>query len=166
MVNATQPIPTITQLGNILFSSPAASYQWQLNTVDIPGATNQVYEVLQTGYYTVMVSDANGCENSATLYVEITGIENLFSDQSISVFPNPAYDAFTLLLNSTTEENREAKIEVLNLLGQIIFSENGKVENGKLFREIQLNDAAEGMYLVKVTIDDHMYTVQINKESH
>src|SRR4030095_7707312 len=39
IVNATPPFPIITQTGNVLTSSPAAAYQWQLNSVDIPGAT-------------------------------------------------------------------------------------------------------------------------------
>jgi len=37
-----------------------AVYQWQFNSVDIPGATNQSYNVLQTGLYTVEVFDEHG----------------------------------------------------------------------------------------------------------
>src|SRR5206468_2307082 len=53
-VFSTPPFPTITQASYTLTSSPANSYQWQFNSVDIPGATNQSYDVLQTGYYTVV----------------------------------------------------------------------------------------------------------------
>jgi hypothetical protein len=79
-VYATPPIPVITQNGYTLTSSPAVTYQWQYNNVDIPGATNQSYTITQTGYYTVVISDSGGCVNSFTLYVEITGIEN-FTDR-------------------------------------------------------------------------------------
>src|SRR6185295_14373225 len=70
-VYSTPPFPTITQNGFILTSSAANSYQWQLNATDISGATNQSYEVLQSGYYTIVVGDSNSCKNSATLYVLI-----------------------------------------------------------------------------------------------
>jgi hypothetical protein len=82
--------PIITQNGYVLTSSPSLYYQWQLNGINIPGATNQSYEVLQTGYYTVIISDEGNCVSSATVYVEITGIEDLISGQSILVTPNPA----------------------------------------------------------------------------
>jgi len=34
--------------------------------------------------------------------------------------------------------------------------------NGKLQQEIQLSDRADGVYLVKVIIGDHIYTSRIN----
>src|SRR6185295_11760888 len=37
--------PLISQTGNTLTSTPATTYQWQLNSVDIPGATNQSYTI-------------------------------------------------------------------------------------------------------------------------
>jgi gliding motility-associated-like protein len=59
----TEIIPTITGSGGAstlcpgstldLSSSAADSYQWALNGVDIPGATNQVYTATQEGTYSV-----------------------------------------------------------------------------------------------------------------
>src|SRR5207342_1238576 len=96
-VYPTPAIPTITQNGYTLTSSPAEFYQWQLDATDIPGATNQSYDVLQTGFYTVVVSDSNSCKNSTTLYVEITGIDEV-NDGGVSVYPNPSSGSFTVEL--------------------------------------------------------------------
>src|SRR6185295_14487631 len=88
-VYPTPPFPTITQVDYTLTSSPANSYQWQFNSYNIPGATNQSYTVLQTGFYTVMVGDSNGCVNSATTYVLISGVDEV-DNAGISIYPNPS----------------------------------------------------------------------------
>jgi PKD repeat protein len=48
-VYSTPPFPTVTQNGYTLTSSPANSYQWQLNSIEIPGATDQSYTVCKQG---------------------------------------------------------------------------------------------------------------------
>src|SRR6185436_15567486 len=88
-VYPTPPFPVITQVGYTLTSSSASSYQWQLNSADIPGATNQSHTVLQSGYYTVIVSDSNGCVNSASIKVIISGIDDM-SDAYVLIYPNPS----------------------------------------------------------------------------
>jgi hypothetical protein len=92
----TPPFPTITQSGNILTSSPATSYQWQFNSIDIAAATNQAYTATQTGYYTVVITDSNGCKNLATVYVTITGMEELLASMHLSIYPNPSNGIFTV----------------------------------------------------------------------
>ncbi len=66
-VIATPAIPSITQSGYTLTTDPAFAYQWQFNSVDIPGATNQSYAITQTGFYSVVVSNQQGCVSSSTL---------------------------------------------------------------------------------------------------
>ena len=81
----------------------------------------------------------------------------------LSLFPNPTNGALTIKIALTNEEDVEAKIEVLNLLGQIIISEKETLDEGKLQKEIQLRDAAAvGMYMVKVTMGNQVYTSQFN----
>ncbi len=149
-VNPTPPFPTITQAGYTLTSSVSTSYQWQLNSVDIPGATNQSYTILQTGYYTVVVGDANGCVNSATLYVLITGIDEV-NEAGISISPNPSDGAFMVeWLNGLMAD--EISIEVVNALGQIVFSSSQSRSSGALDwkKEIDLRNAARGIYFIEI----------------
>jgi PKD repeat protein len=119
-VYPTPAIPVITQVGYTLTSTVAPFYQWQFNATDIPGATNQSYSVLQTGFYTVIVSDSNGCENSVTVYVLITGIDDVNSDVSVLIYPNVSSRIFTLEISGNLQD---AEINVVNTLGQIVFSE-------------------------------------------
>ena len=155
-VYATPPFPTITQLGYTLTSSSANSYQWQLNATDIPGATNQSYTVLQSGYYTVVVRDSNGCINSTTLYVLISGVEEVSSDANISIYPNPATDGLTVewsRLNRDGYADDEISISILNALGQEIFSSEESPSIGTSAhwkKEIDLSDVANGVYFLEI----------------
>ncbi|MCY7410919.1 MAG: hypothetical protein LH473_11650, partial [Chitinophagales bacterium] len=80
-VNATPALPTITQVGYVLTSSIASSYQWQFNSVDIPGATLQSYTATSTGFYTVVIGNETGCVSSNTIYVLITGVEEISGNE-------------------------------------------------------------------------------------
>ena len=151
-VYPTPPFPTITQAGYTLTSSPASSYQWQLNAYDIPGATNQSYTVLQTGLYTVIVSDSNGCVNSATTYVLISGIDDVISDANISIYPNPATDGLMVeLINGFAGD--EISISIMTALGQEIFSCEQSRSIGTSMhwkKEIDLHNAASGVYFIEI----------------
>jgi hypothetical protein len=93
-VYATPAFPMITQNGMTLTSSIATTYEWQLNGIPIPGATNQTYTATETGYYTVLITDEHGCQNSTTLFVEVTGIDEQIAGEVISIFPNPSHGNF------------------------------------------------------------------------
>ena len=154
-VYPTPPFPTITQAGYTLTSSAAASYQWQFNSVDIPGATNQSYTILQTGYYTVVVGDSNGCKNSFTEYILISGINNSESDANISINPNPSSGTFMVeWLHGLTVG--EVSINVMNTLGQKVFSsEESQYIGTTLFKkEIDLTLFANGVYYITLLSED------------
>lgn len=153
-VYATPPFPTITLAGYTLTSSPASSYQWQLNSVDIPGATNQSYTMLQSGYYTVIVADLNGCKNSASVKVFLSGIEDVTANANISIYPNPSSGSFTVeLLNE--QGAGEVSIDVWNTLGQKVFTSSEKIPNSGWKKEIDLCGGtacgpAAGVYFIEI----------------
>src|SRR5690606_21099856 len=49
------PIPTITISGDTLISSVGPNYQWYLNDIPIPGATDQSYIPTTYGFYSVAI---------------------------------------------------------------------------------------------------------------
>ncbi len=146
-VYATPAFPTITVTGDILTSSYASSYQWQFNSVDIPGATNQSYTATQTGYYTVIITDENGCVSSTTVFVEVTGVENT-GESSVLIYPNPASGSFFIEWNQIPAG--EISIVVTNTLGQKTLSITEENHAPSLKKEIKLNGAAGGVYSVEI----------------
>lgn len=144
-VSPTPPTPVITKTNNTLTSSPAYSYQWQLNATDIPGATNQSYETQQTGFYTVIISDVNGCKNSSTLYV---GIDEVY-DQNILVYPNPSNGNFIIeLMNAQSSD--EISLTLINTLGQKFYSSLEKRSSADWKQEIYLNTVPAGVYFIEI----------------
>ena len=148
-VYPTPPFPTITQSGYTLTSNSATSYQWQFNNIDIPGATNQSYDVLQSGYYTVIILDQNGCSSSTTTYVLIDGLGDISSESGISLYPNPSNGNFIIELTNAAS-NQNVRIEIYNTIGQIIFSTQEKVSLPDWKREMDLSTVAEGIYFIEL----------------
>lgn len=151
-VHPTPPIPVITQVGLTLTSTPSDFYQWQLNTVDIPGATNQSYTVTQSGFYTVIISDLFGCVNSSSIDVVITGIKEVYNEMQISTYPNPSDGNFTVEL-LTESFSGTIFTEVVNAMGQKIFASSATVlANHK--EEISLGNIATGVYFLILRTED------------
>ncbi len=159
-VNPTPPFPAITQVGYTLTSSPASSYQWQLNAADIPGATNQSYTVLQSGTYTVVIGDSNGCVNSASKDVLITGIDVVNGDAGITIYPNPSSGSITIEFSGATVTG-DASIEVRNAIGQQVYSIEEKNVNRKFKKEIDLNKFSTGVYIIKLKTSDKFFQQKI-----
>ncbi|MBL0343607.1 MAG: hypothetical protein IPP71_23780 [Bacteroidetes bacterium] len=84
IVNNPPPSPVITASGSTLFCEGGSvtlevplisgySYQWTLANIDINGATSNQYTVTtNTGFYSVNVTDANGCSSPATISYQVT----------------------------------------------------------------------------------------------
>ena len=151
--------PVITQNGNTLTSSPADSYQWQLNTVDIPGATNQSYEITQSGLYTVIVFDENGCsaqsDIKATLIVGLGEI--LFGE--INIYPNPS-PGIVMIEFPQLLLSYEIAVSVYNALGQEIFSLHETI-SGSQKKEIDLSEEADGVYFIEIKSGENLFRKKI-----
>jgi len=91
------PIDPITVNGNQLSTFTLASnYQWTLNGVDIPGATNSILDITPPyGTYTCYTINTNGCISETAPIVIVLGLTEVISDK-ISIFPNPTSDLFQL----------------------------------------------------------------------
>lgn len=74
----------------------------------------------------------------------------------ITIFPNPFSNVITVQLH--TKQN--SKIEIINSLGKIAASQNAKDYEMTL----DLNHLSPGMYLVKITSDDQVFTREILKD--
>jgi len=116
-VNPLPAIPLITQSGNSLQSTVAASYQWYLNGAIVSGAISQIYTPTQSGNYTVIISDNNGCSSTSNIFTySITGINTIDKENNaISIYPNPSSCYFTVEFLPTTNQ-----VLILNAVGQIV----------------------------------------------
>ena len=145
-------VPTISQLGNVLTSSSPSNNQWFLNGSIMPGETNQNLTVTQNGNYTVQVTDpTNSCISNSTVFVfGSIGIENTSSpSMSLNIFPNPNKGQFEVTLYIPNKTN--VKLEISNVLGQIIYREEMNNLIGQISKLINLNSSGSGQYFITLT---------------
>lgn len=151
-VHALPSVPVISQNGQFLQSSTAASYQWYVNGGPISGATSQTCAVTQNGNYTVVITDANGCSSqSVSFSVTDTGISAIIGDAGISVFPNPNAGVFTVRVPSG-----DLRIRISNTLGQLIYQQDTA---GITEHRFELHE--NGIYMIEVVSETKTHTQKL-----
>lgn len=150
-VYATPGPPSITKSGDILTSSPAYAYQWQLNLVDIPGATNQSYTAAEDGYYTIVVYNESGCYASTTLYVQVTGIDYFTTSGAFSIFPNPNNGIFYCEL--VTPDISMAAVRIYDIRGVEIYHADNLDFPKRLSITIDISSFPPSIYFLELDFD-------------
>ncbi|MCB0410537.1 MAG: T9SS type A sorting domain-containing protein, partial [Flavobacteriales bacterium] len=83
------------------------------------------------------------------------GLNEIYDNTIISVFPNPNNGNFSIQIKSLNEIK---KIEVFNVLGKRIYL---KENNFDLLNPISLIKGLDGVYSIKISIQDHVFTNKI-----
>ncbi len=124
VVHPLPATPTITQIGSILRSSEAKSYQWFRDGIMIVGARSRDYLVQFKGSYRVMVGDSNKC-GSVSDPIEITTTDIKADDESelvlsdIVLQPHPVQE---LLCLNTQQQFRDISLRIIDALGRVVYS--------------------------------------------
>lgn len=136
------PTPVITQSGNLLSSTEAESYQWYWNGELIPGATEQDYEPLQGGDYTVLITDANGCSSLSEPFTFIpVGIPDA---QVITATITVSDNQVSIQLQ--TDDLLHGRISLMNMMGKEVYS--SLLSSSKM--SIDLNGLEKGLYIIRI----------------
>ncbi len=107
-------------------------------------------------------------ENQASQIILVTGIPREKKAAGIAeagkfsvvnVYPNPNAGLFTVSFEAKTS----AVVEVINTVGQVVYSKTFAV-SGKNSQEINLTELANGAYIVKATIDGKPFQKAITKQ--
>lgn len=176
-VNALPPA-SVTASGPLTFcagdsvvltanSGAGLTYQWRKGSNNISGATSISYTAKTAGTYRVVVSNASGCtKSSATRKVVINckTDESAISDltSALNVYPNPANGPFNLELVNDNLDNGTAHIEVMNVLGENVYTGDVLFENGIFNKNIDLGQkATRGIYMIKVRLNSEVYTSRL-----
>jgi hypothetical protein len=113
------------------------------------------YLVMHDGYFpeegVITITDHN-LELDIQLNIDNTGI-NEYTDMSVNIFPNPAYEKVEILADGLIEE-----ILMYDLTGKIILSKRPQSRNTIL----TINDVPTGIYIFRVKTDKGLYNTKIS----
>ncbi len=84
-----------------------------------------------------------------------TGVETLTSN-SLMAYPNPANNMVTVGFGA--ENAAQGTLEIMNLAGQVVLSQNIEVVSGKNMVEVNIADLASGVYAYQVKTGDQQMT--------
>ncbi len=89
----------------------------------------------------------------------IIGQNNTLEFDDLELFPNPTDTKFTL--NFSLAEQRPVKINISDMNGTIIISENIDNFNGSFSKIFDLSDAPQGIYLINISQRDKTFTEKL-----
>jgi hypothetical protein len=166
--NAAMTGQTITYSINPV--NGATGYFWSINgggSITSGQNTNSITIHWQTaGNYMLTVNASNNCGTSAdqTIAVSVsitTGVSNPVNPFEIKVLPNPSSSKFYLKAKGV--QHKIIKVEIMNMLGQAVYYSAEMTGTNDYSYLINLNKVAQGLYIIKISIDDTVYTRRIVK---
>jgi ligand-binding sensor domain-containing protein len=141
--------PVIADSGGYLYSSAPYGNQWYFNGKILPGDTNRTIVPLRTGYYTVRVTTAPGCESELSEpFYFVSGVED--ETESIRIYPNPASNFVEFV---TTGENGISEILIRDLTGSEVMRFDFNVPVYK--KSLDISNILNGTYIVEVVVGNH-----------
>jgi PKD repeat protein len=136
------PAPIASSTGMTVGSTAAEAYQWYLEGEPILGATDQEWSPLANGNYSVVITDANGCQNgSSPVYFGTVGV-NDGDANTLSVYPQPADDELLI-----TNVRKDSVLRLYDPNGRVV--SDSKVTSTGVVR-LDVSALAAGSYLLEM----------------
>ncbi|KAB1063214.1 T9SS type A sorting domain-containing protein [Salibacter halophilus] len=128
---------------NISVSGGTAPYSFMWST----GASTQNLQNLNAGTYTVTVNDDNFCSKSKSFTIDpMTSVWEKMNGEELRVYPNPVGQNLRI-----DAGNAVSLVEVMDITGKVVLT----VRPDSKFVTIETADWNSGLYLVKVSMDNH-----------
>ncbi len=150
--------PEITSNDTILTASYGNSFQWFFEGVQIPGATTSTFQPFVQGFYTVLITDDNGCSVSSEpfFFAISSSREPIDGKQSFTVFPNPAAGDITL----NNHIGQKCNVEIYDQTGKILFTLQNTETHSLL---IPATKWSPGVYICKIQTGDNFHFLKLMK---
>ncbi|MES2762678.1 MAG: PKD domain-containing protein [Bacteroidota bacterium] len=134
------------------------STQWKKDTIDLlsyAGQPSVMFAFQNRGFY----GQAIYLDNINLYNSLVTGLAGLDDNAHINVYPNPSSGNITIDLSSVSKENYQ--LEIINVVGQKVYSEQLIDVNGNLKKEINLLPFGKGMYILNFTSSKKTRSVKV-----
>jgi hypothetical protein len=167
------PGTSVTFTSYIINPGPNDTYQWQVNGIDIPApfGTASIFTsqaLMDSDVVSLVLHSSTMCadpdttsSNSILMHVTTnTGIKGVNAFSNVSLYPNPNNGSFAIkgLLNSSI--NSEVSIEMMNSLGQVVYSTTAASSNTVLDQKISVN-VPDGIYMLRLKADNQSKSFRV-----
>lgn len=144
------------------FSIYAESYAWDFGDEETSIEENPTHIFELPGIYDVVLSVSNSCGeeiHKKMITVMVTSINEIGSVKDVKVYPNPNRGEFILSLNSL--ETGDVELEIYNMLGQSILTDEFQINSGVNNKSIRLENPGSGVYLLLLRSENQSYVSKV-----
>jgi len=125
---------------------------------------NGVSKVVYLGFNFEQLSDQDVARRIARtshdwFYGITSDVFDIELDKNIAAYPNPTTDK--LFIDVDLDENSKTNVSILDNMGKVVLSKNYGSLNGPNTLELDTNNLASGIYLVRVSLGDSFATKKI-----
>jgi hypothetical protein len=133
-------------------------------TVDLTASPNAYIQYDNSGSATdVPLGWSDGFLAQFDLAGLVLGLNDLENDETngnLNLYPNPSTGNFSIV-GSNLKLNGKIKIEVINVIGQRIYSKSSTVSNGELTESITLGNVSNGIYIVNIADESNKISKRV-----
>lgn len=161
-INATMlasPVPEIINKGGLLEAKgKAESYQWNYEGVPILGANSPFFMPLDSGRYSLTVTNDLGCSGTSNALSHAGIYEG--KTNPLQIAPNPNNGSFSI---TVVGAEAEASVAVYNAQGQLLQPSSPALRLNSLasHTKMEFKNLPKGIYLVHATIGSAQYTRRV-----
>jgi ELWxxDGT repeat protein len=144
VIVCTLEASVIQQEGDSLFVEQTGSYQWFLDGEALPDNSQRI-EAVESGSYTVEVTDASGCSaTSEALEVNITSIEDTRLAREVLTYPNPVSTRLTV----DSQMHEAVEIQIYSSDGLLMYENS--MTAGSHHLHVALDNFSPGLYIIQL----------------
>lgn len=136
------------------------TYEWYVNGKKVSGVTGPVFNtsaVKSSDNVHVIMYSTHPCvvyTKASSRFITTSIDDEQLGMNDFKLYPNPNTGKFTIAGDYNVTGTKEAKITILNSLGQMIHTETATINGGKLNHVVNLNtEPAAGMYMIRLEVD-------------
>jgi uncharacterized protein YjdB len=152
------------------------TYQWSINSFPVSGATSSKYissNFANGDVVSCAVTSDGVCGGvtvshslAALTVINTTGVVNVTAANSdVRVVPNPNKGNFIISGTLGTTADEDVTLEVTDMVGHVVYSTKAIAKNGTVNERIQLNNVANGMYILSMrsNVENKVFHVVIEQ---
>jgi hypothetical protein len=84
------------------------------------------------------------------------------ADAALKLYPNPNKGQFVVQLNLAEKMNTTAKIQLIDITGKTVQTEDAVINSGVLQKTINASSTlTKGIYMVRIVINDQVYKTEM-----